>query len=800
MTSQVLSNNNRFDPMPSSSPYIEDGAFTQEGIPISQGQYGVYDQNAERTSVEDLQKVAYSMLMRASGHTLLPAMDPTSVLARAASVLPSFVQSGDIPVPTSILRAANAYGAPDRPEIENGELLYNDIDGAPLIPPWSKGVLNNPYEKFEHAIIPQVLTGVQSLATMSALGTIFGAVMLIIEAVAVESTPPNPRSPHEMNKGQHRKAVGTAKLLKGLSIPEGLSKPFHECVCWGIAAFFKIPPDDIPPIPIGIPFPAPLAIAAWFATLLVPDPIASFRQMQYASGYYATMMRSIRIDMNQLLSELLDFVPTSPDPEVILYNLINGLNKYRSWRFYCTLAKLGDVYLQAKSLDFAPVKSIDDMPNNGQTRQAKSRAHENRLAWRHRASPSLILLPQKYANAYSLFGFKSDYALNQMLKIGDKTNSVGEYFNNRNPATMTALPPFRRKIVQYAGHRLPKEYVDAVEDELDSEYCPFYFHDLRTNEVISFQAFLESLTDSYSVSYAESAGYGRIDPVKIYQNTSRSISLSWMLVATSPEDFDSMWWSINKLVSMCYPQFSMGKPVKAGKKKFVMPFSQIPTASPVIRLRVGDVIRSNYSRFNLARIFGMSEAIPAASTAAGGPPTVPGAGATGPNADAENAANLAAWAGAPFDLTYADNQEAAQQVANDEAASAHNALIAQINEALSEQPFWNDEHEYGYWPGSIDPNTSDMRGLATLKANSDGYTTYDMDAAKSNPLPAGSYLPGIWPSMFPPPTATSGVLIEATPFRSRFYAPAAVRIVARRVSDWDGNFFRWCDQHGDRCQ
>ena len=32
--------------------------------------------------------------------------------------------------------------------------------------------------------------------------------------------------------------------------------------------------------------------------------------------------------------------------------------------------------------------------------------------------------------------------------------------------------------------RLPIEMVSMVEQNLDSEYVPFYFHDLRTNEVI----------------------------------------------------------------------------------------------------------------------------------------------------------------------------------------------------------------------------------------------------------------------------------------------------------------------------
>jgi hypothetical protein len=792
--SAVLRRHNRFDPMPESSPYIEENAFTEPGIPIEQGEFGVYDKNADRTTVADLQKVAYSMMMRASGHSMTG--DPTSLGAMVESILPTFVQTGGMKVSTNKLRAQNSYHAPHRPEVENGDLLFNDLDGAPLLPRKSVGSLNNPYEKFEHALVPQVLTGVTALAEMAALGTIFGAIMLIIETAVATSTLPSPKSPHAMTKGQHLKVDGSSKVLQDLSVPIGLSKDFWECVCWGMIAFFQLPSgsgwnDDPPEIempsfpPTGA-LPAPLKIAAWFAGLLLPDPIPSFRKMQYSSGYYATMLRTIRIDMNQLLDNLIDFVPSSPDPDVILFNLVRGLNKYRSWRFYCTLAKLGDLRIKAKKRRFGQVKSIEKMPNNGQTRQGKSRAAglNSSLAWRHRAMPSLILLPEKYANAYTLFGFESNYASNQMSKIGDKTNSSGQYWNDKGHGPDSKR---RRKIVREASHRISQEDVAAVEDELDSEYCPFYFHDLRTNEVIAFQAFLESLSDSYSVSYAESAGYGRIDPVKIYQNTSRSISMSWMLVATSPDDFDSMWWSVNKLVSMCYPQFSMGKPIKAGTKKFVMPFSQIPTASPVIRLRVGDVIRSNYSRFNLARIFGISEAIPAATSAAGG--TVPGTGATGGTSaenDAANAANLAAWAGAPFDLTYSDSQAASQQEQDDNDTSTYEAEKAAINDAVAEQPVSAEDPDAGYWPPS-QAETTDMRGMAMLRANSSGYTSYDMDASESAPTD-GSHPVSVWPSYFPPPTATSGLYIESTPFLSRFYAPALVRILARRVSDASGNF------------
>ena len=55
---------------------------------------------------------------------------------------------------------------------------------------------------------------------------------------------------------------------------------------------------------------------------------------------------------------------------------------------------------------------------------------------------------------------------------------------------------------------------------------------------------------------------------------------------------------------MVYPQWSPGRQLASGGKSFIMPFSQIPTASPMIRLRVGDFIRSNGSKFNLMKLFG----------------------------------------------------------------------------------------------------------------------------------------------------------------------------------------------------
>ena len=156
--------------------------------------------------------------------------------------------------------------------------------------------------------------------------------------------------------------------------------------------------------------------------------------------------------------------------------------------------------------------------------------------------------------------------------------------------------------------RIDQQTQKTLEASIDSEYMPFSIHDLRTNEVFSFHAFLENVSDSFSPNFTTSTGYGRMDPVKIYENTTRSINVDFWLISTSPEDHDYMWYYINRLVSCIYPQWS--KPELANIEntkqidlKFGNPFTQIPVAPPMIRLRVGDLFKSNYTPSNLVRQF-----------------------------------------------------------------------------------------------------------------------------------------------------------------------------------------------------
>lgn len=210
---------------------------------------------------------------------------------------------------------------------------------------------------------------------------------------------------------------------------------------------------------------------------------------------------------------------------------------------------------------------------------------------------------------------RSIYSLTSLVTNEGYANSYLKYHDKLSQQT--------NKIVNEYAIRLDQKHVEEIENIIDSDYMPFSIQDLRTNEVFKFHAFVESYTDTFSPEWEDAGkGFGRMDPIKIYKGTTRNISVDFHLIAMNPEDFDNMWYMINRLIALIYPQWS--KPIEASTLnqefagiqdssnknipiKFGQPFTQIPINSPIIRLKLGDLFTSNYSKKNLARIFGFEE-------------------------------------------------------------------------------------------------------------------------------------------------------------------------------------------------
>ena len=233
--------------------------------------------------------------------------------------------------------------------------------------------------------------------------------------------------------------------------------------------------------------------------------------------------------------------------------------------------------------------------------------------------PSMYLLPQAYTAISNLdsHGTRVNNAPGLMANTKSSLYAYDRLKNHIAPKLgsdadkidkATAIGAKVGTPINEANTRFSPEEVNQMENLLEAEHMPFYIQDCRTNEIIAFHAFLSSLSDSYSPSFKSSSGFGRIEDVQIYEKTSRAISITFTMAAMSRDDMDELYWKLNKLTTMVYPQWSEGTAMQTlldgNPVTFRQPFSQIPTASPLVRLRIGDLIKNNYSKQNMVKQFG----------------------------------------------------------------------------------------------------------------------------------------------------------------------------------------------------
>lgn len=581
--------------------------------------------NVERSSVNQLHQVAVSMMKRAIGddgsdastakvETLLGKRKISSRSTRAAAV-ESF---------RNLNRTTLAAGQNELPSGEDGE-------GAGSYTTQSWPALHNPDEPYTGFTSSTAITFVTVLAFIGVVlaTAVVGAFLPEIGKglVPAEVNSGNTGNPRKLKPGKFR-YVENAGLLQtlsaGLDIVSNvsglsISNPIYvvtnkltgyaDCVVAGLASFLGVSYGIDPSIilsPLGLT-QVNLNSAVIFGEITAR--VATIFVDSAARQYYLNIIRELNRDTTALGGELGN-VSTQGGLLSGVGNILGAVSSIfdsKLFRFVNTLAQIGDLaYTQAAAIDYRKTDievdpnlayasfdpgAIDKNQKILMRGFGSRRIYGNRIAGRRGVSYSLSDLP-----SYHLVPSGSTQAYRTLLgksAVADRIRSAppGENING-------------------SIHFTP-EQVSAIESTLEAEYMPFYFQDLRTNEIISFHAFLDDLSDSYQANYNSVGGYGRIEEIKTYKDTKRSVGFTFHIVATNPSDFDYMWWQINKLTTMVYPQWSKGRKLSTDLSgndfSFMQPFSQIPTATPLLRVRIGDLIRSNYSRFNLKRLFGYQD-------------------------------------------------------------------------------------------------------------------------------------------------------------------------------------------------
>jgi hypothetical protein len=618
-----------FDPIGTipqpNNPYILNRQYSN-GMYSLQRKVGRYDAQASKVAMAEIAKVGAALMLQGAGAPPNQT-DPSLGNAKTRQMgtgIPHKISGYKLNV--NNIMAKNVKGAPIPLENNNMDLIqkgivWNSEDGLARKPRVdgdnveTYGHLNSHLEPFGGALpTSMILLSVMSAVVLAAVGAIFTGIITLIYLAADSKADISTPEPYPLGARKGQSNFGDSSI--GEMILE----------------FLRIPTLK--------------AGSNYFFTFLYGLLSFYFRITDLSSASYFLIINRVAIRDSLQIGEAMGDLSGGDLIGGIegLFTILEAFATSTTIQFVNTVTVLGDITLMSGdaafgngSMVFSPYGSVGRQPDF--TRPSIAQIHlksrtltttdepDYRLAWRFGSLPSKYLLPINIVTANLALGrVNSIAAVNNtskgLLLTGEEISKFGRSapdsvlsrlaFSERTRTTerIGVVPSSTTSSTenkQFARNTIGSALRQEIEDQLDSYYMPFYFHDTRTDEIVALHAFIESLSDSFSPQYSDISGFGRMDPIKIYKSTSRSMSISFYMVATNPDDLSELYYSINKLVTMVYPQWSKGSTMKSKtpESSFTQPFSQMPTASPLIRLRVGELWSSNYSTNTLSRLFGL---------------------------------------------------------------------------------------------------------------------------------------------------------------------------------------------------
>jgi len=152
------------------------------------------------------------------------------------------------------------------------------------------------------------------------------------------------------------------------------------------------------------------------------------------------------------------------------------------------------------------------------------------------------------------------------------------------------------KKVKY-GYRPVAADVSGIEGG-EGGYTYLHFSSLNVpmKRDLSFPAIVTDFTDSYQSNWNNEEVYGRMDPIAIFKNTQRSLSLGFKIVPESIEAAHLLQSKLNTLIQLLYPSYT-----KAGVDGAV----KILKGAPLFRIKFGNLITNSGTGVGTAKQTGL---------------------------------------------------------------------------------------------------------------------------------------------------------------------------------------------------
>lgn len=112
------------------------------------------------------------------------------------------------------------------------------------------------------------------------------------------------------------------------------------------------------------------------------------------------------------------------------------------------------------------------------------------------------------------------------------------------------------------------------------------FEHLSTGTIVAFPAFLTDFSDNYTVSWGSESVFGRADPIKPYQSTTRQITIAFDVLAASEQQAKENLARYSTLIKMMYPTYS------APLTNDPSSFGRTIKSPPLIRIKFVNMIQA----------------------------------------------------------------------------------------------------------------------------------------------------------------------------------------------------------------
>lgn len=127
-------------------------------------------------------------------------------------------------------------------------------------------------------------------------------------------------------------------------------------------------------------------------------------------------------------------------------------------------------------------------------------------------------------------------------------------------------------------------------DAMANKGMTISFQHVPSDEDVTFKAFITAFNETYNCDWASETVYGRSDPIHMFKNTQREITLSFNVPAASEgESFENLG-RVQRLITFLYPTYATdGIVSKAGNQADVTNALTISN-SPLVRLRIMNIL------------------------------------------------------------------------------------------------------------------------------------------------------------------------------------------------------------------